>query len=317
MNYFSEASLNQALDSKLKKKGIKTTTDNISELDGRGAIIDTTNYQKLEDASFMKMLALTCQQVEDYAKRIIYIPVSKWYVKSDKGLFTSKTPLGAICRYIKSNPDDFKKQFSGVVFLFFNDKKESFSLYADEYKSSEYRIVENLLITLVQHAMPHLSSINPSKSPVKDVVSDTYGDKKASRDEKKEELVAAIANAAEESETEEEAWDQIEDSEYITQLILDLEEEEDGKPQFNNARTSRMTKLNDEFLDRKLGDVSIKDIINKNGNEVPLNGKHLKVSSINEEWEDIKFIDFNNAYDVNADIIKIIHSFATKTYPQY
>lgn len=315
MNYFNEASLNQALDSKLKKKGIKTTTDSINELNGRGAIIDTTHYQKLEDTSFMKMLALTCSQVNEYSNRIIYIPVSKWYIKSDKGLLTSKTPLGAIYRFIKSNPDEFVKLFAGVVFIFFNDDKESFSLYVDKYKSSEIKTVENLLNTLVQHSIPHLTSLPFAKSPIKDVVSDTYESKKANRDGKKEELVAAIANAAEDSETEDQAWDSIENDEYIKQLIMDLEEEDDGKPQFNNARTSRMAKLNDDFLDRKIGDTSIKDIINKNANEVPLKGEHLKVSSINEEWEDIKFIDFNAAYDVNADIIKIIHSFATKPYP--
>ena len=315
MNHFNEASLNPALDSRLKKKGIKATTDSISELDGRGAIIDTKNYQALEDASFMKMLLLTCQQVSDYSKRIVYVPVSKWYRKSETSLIASKNPLGAICRYIRSCPEDFKKEYSGVIFLFFNEKKESFSLYPEEYKSSEYRMFENLLHTLVEHSTPHLTGMAYSKSPVKNVVSDTYETKKADRDWKKDELVASIANAAEDADTEEEAWESLEDDEYVKQLILDLEEEEDGKPQFNNARTSRMTKLNDDFLDRKLGDASIKDIINRNGNETPLNGKHLKISSINEEWEDIKFIDFNNAYDVNADIIKIIHSLATKTYP--
>jgi len=314
MNYFNENALTQEIDSKLKKRGIKATTDSIKELDGRGAIIDTKQYQKLEDSSFMKLLALTCKEVSNYSKRIIYIPVSKWYRKGTNRLIESKTPLGTICRYIKSNPDEFKRQFSNIVFIFYNDNRESFSLYADDYKSSEFRTVEFLLNTLVQHSIPHFTNVSGLKSPVKDVVSDTFESKKSERDDKKQELVAAIANAAEDAENEDEAWSAIEEDEYIKQIILDLEEEDDGKPQFNNARTSRIAKLNDEFLDKKLGDTKISDIVYKTS-EIPIPSKHLNISSINEEWDDIKFINFNAAYDANNDIIKIIHSFANKSYP--
>lgn len=315
MDYIVESKLDPSIDSRLKKKGIKSTTDDIKEIGGKGAIIDTKRYQKLEDSAFMKMLLLTCKEVNEYAKKIIYIPVSKWYSKSTNGLVQSKTPLGCILRYIRSNPADFKKEFDGVVFIFYNENKESFSLYPDQYNSSEFKTVESLLNTLVKSSIPHLAKVSDEKSPVRSVVSDTFESKSTDRKEKKKELVNAIVSAAEDAETEEDAWSSIEDDEYVKQLILDLEEEDDGKPQFNNARTNRMAKLNDEFLDRKIGGTTIDEIINKNASNIPIEGRHLKVSSINEEWDDIKFINFNSAYDVNSDIIKIIHSLSSKSYP--
>lgn len=318
MQIYTEAKLSSGISSSLSKKGINTTTDSINELNGKNAVIDLSNVQYKEDAAYMNMLISTCEKVEGYSKKIIYIPVAKWYIVDTIEFERSKTPLGSICRYIKQNCAEFKNKFANFIFVFYNNSKESFPLYPSEYKSSEYKTFVNLLQTLVTpHTTHYITGKDDGarKSPVKDVK-----DKKKERDEeldyKKQELVNAISNAAETAESEEEAWQMLDNDEYIKELIAELEEEDDGRPTFSGARTARIAKLSDELLTKKVHGNTIESILNSNAsarNELP--STHLKVSSINEEWDDMKFINFQSSYNINSDIFAMLSSLSTKSYP--
>ncbi len=314
MIYFDEASLNKNVESTLKKKGITNTTDSINELNGRSAIIDLKNYGDLEDSAFMKSLKATCKQVDNYSEKIIYIPVSKWSLKSNKGIIESKTPLGSICRYIQKNPSDFKNEYSGFVFVFYNKNKESFALYPSQYKHTEFKTFENLLSVLTSdHNTHYLTGVNSDKNPVKDVVKPVDdNEKKNELEEKKKDLISTVLSVSDDPEKSD--IRELDDK-YIGALLDELDEEDDGKPVFNNARTSRMSKINDEFLNKKIGGETVNEIISKNSSGVHIPPKHLKISSINEEWDHVKFVNFNKYYDVNNDIIAMLHSLSDKTYP--
>ena len=314
MEYYTEAKLDTTVSDVLKKKGIKNTTDSIDELNGKNSIIDTSNILWKEDSTYMDKLLQICQKVGSYKEKIIYIPVSKWFRIGSGEIENSKTPLGAICRYIKQSPSDFKKKFSGFIFIFYNENKESFALYPDQYKGSEYNTFLNLLVTLTTSNTKFFISADDSKSPVKDVV-DSKKEDKEELQAKKQDLVDAIAAATETSESEEEAWEKLNNDEYVKQLLADLEEEDDGRPKFNNARTSRITKLNDEFMNKDINGKSVKDIISGSFTEDKIPPKHLKISSINEEWDDVKFVNFQEVYNINSDIFSILQSFSTKSYP--
>lgn len=321
MYSYNEAVLDQVIANSLKKKGIKNTTDSIKELNGKNAIIDTSSIQYKEDEAYMNSLKNLCQKLKGYKEKIIYIPVSKWYRKDQNTIEESKTPLGAICRYIKKAPAEFKKVFSDYIFIFYNENKESFALYADQYKATEYKIVSDLISTLIMNATPTVKRFsseskddNENKSPVKDVVTDTKEADKEETKAKKQDLIDAINAASESSETEEEAWEKLNSDEYIKSLIAELDEEDDGKPKFNAARTERMSKLNDEFLNKKVvGDKTIRQLISKPA--VKLEPKHLKVTSINEEWDDMKFLSFNNQYNISADIYAALYHLSKTSYP--
>ena len=310
--FINEATLAENIANSLKKKGINTTTNSLSELDGKNAIIDLSNKEFKQDSVYINMLVDTCKNIINYDTKIVYIPVSKWYRKDMNRIDEGKTPIGAICRFMKQTPVQFKNKFAGVVFLFYNDKKESFAIYPEQYKSSEYKMVLSLLnqlINSVKESKPYISG--DDKSPVKDVESQDTS--KEELETKKQDLVDAISAAAEDSNTEEEVWDKLNDDESIRKLLEELEEEDDGRPKFNAARTARIAKLNDEFLDREVNGRTIKDILSSNKEELP--GKHLKVSSINEEWDDVKFANFQEQYDINQDIFTILGSFSSKSYP--
>lgn len=310
--FINEATLAQNITDSLKKKGINTTTNSLTELDGKNAIIDLSNKELKQDSAYINMLVDTCANINGYRTKIVYMPVSKWYRKDMNRIDEGNTPIGAICRYMKQSPVQFKNKFAGVIFLFYNDKKESFAIYPEQYKSSEYKTVLSLLnqlINSVKVVRPYVSG--DDKSPVKDV--EAKDTSKEDLESKKQDLVDAIAAAAEESNSEEEAWEKINDDESIRQLLAELEEEDDGRPKFNAARTARISKLNDEFLDREVNGRTVRDILSKEKSDIP--GKHLKVSSINEEWDDVKFANFQEQYDINQDIFSILGSFSSKSYP--
>ena len=314
MEFFTEARLDSNTEARLRKNGIRTTSDDLSEIHGKNAIIDTRQYQSLGDKAFMDKLKMLASNSTEYDNKIVYLPVSKWARKSKQGVVMSDTPLGAILRHIKSNPTQFKADFAGFVFIFYNDNKEYFALYPDIYKSSEYKTMENLINVLVSSHVTHNLTGGDVKSPVKDVAKNTDKMSKAELAEKKQELVDAIAAAASSSDSEEEAWNKLADDEFVKELISELEEEDDGKPKFNAVRTSRMAKLNDEFLNKTIKGQKISDIISPK--EVQkIMSTHLKVNSINDEWKDMKFKSIQDSYDVNSDIMKILESFSKKSYP--
>ena len=317
-NVFTEARLPQDVADKLKKKGIKKTSDELGDASDN-TIIDISKKEWKSDSSYIKDLSDVYAKTKSFGSKIIYIPVSKWYRSEEGKAEDNKNPLGSICRYMKQSPQDFKKKFSGAIFIFYNDAGESFIVDADKYKSSDFKTVSSLINELISHTKVKIkipTTTNIEKSPVKDVVDEKKAAKE-SLDNKKKELVAAIAQAAEESDSEEEAWDILDNDEYVKQLLADIEDEDDGKPKFNTSRIARMSQLNSDFMDKKINNTSIKDIISKDkgSKELPID-KSLKVSSINkEDWDNVKFTKFQDQYDINKDILSMLQSLSTKSYP--
>lgn len=307
----NEASLSQDIDSRLKKGGIVDTSDDINDLRDRNAIIDTSNFEK--DKNFIDNLIKVCSQITEYNKKIVNIPVDGWFEK-DKNTENANTPLGAIYRYIKQNPKGFRSNFKDFTFIFYNTHGEFFPIYANDYKAVEFNTFTNLLNVLTtSHAVHNLTGIGNSKSPVKDVKP-----KEVQEKEEAEDIVDNVVDTIDSviAANEEELDAMYDNEEYIAKLVSELDDENTSdKPKLNNARSSRLSKLNDEFLKKKVAGRTVEDIISTEKNNKPIPSTHLKISSINEEWEDIKFINFEKTYDVNEDIITILSEFTNKEYP--
>lgn len=312
MKYYNEAKLDSELINRLKKKGINKVVDNVEGLSGSNAIIELTNTSYKNDADCISNLIEVCSKLTNYDSKVIYIPLYKWY-RDDISIETSKNALGAIVRNMKNSPVSFKKNFADFAFIFYNATGENFVLYVNEYKTSEYKTVIKLMSELVSNTANIKRPYDTdSKNTVKDVAKiDEKKDKKL--DEKKQDLVDAVSAAVEDSTSEEEVWDKMNNDEFIKELIVELEEDDDGAPKFNSTRTSRIAKLNDEFLNREIKGKTVKDIISNKDTEMP--SKHLKVSSINEEWDDLKFVNFQDVYDIDEDILKILQCLSSKSYP--
>lgn len=293
------------------KNGAKIVTS-VQSLDDENVIIDGSKISPYND-SYIKKLIDMAAKITDHTQKIIYIPADTWMEFDHKAIMKSNSALGHICRYIKSNPTDFKNKFAGFYFVFYNKSEESMVLYVDEYKSSEFTTFMNALTVLTTlHSTHGLTGKSTKTSPVKDVVDKDKMEKDAV-EEKKQELVDAVSKAAEDSENEDEAWDNLNDEE-IAKLIAELDEEDDGKPKFNAARSARIAKLDDEYLEKKINGKTVKELVQPKEVEIKKDDR-IKVSSINDEWKDVHFTEFQDAYDIDDDIAKILQSFSSKSYP--
>ena len=291
----------------------ENSLDNITDIKGQNIIVDTASCKYNDDNSYIDSLLRVVKASANYNKKYVYVPVYKWVSKDSETIEKSKNPLGCIVRYIKQTPIDFHKKFAGFIFLFYNDDNKCFSLHVDKYKTSEYNTVIKLLGELIPNKAKYIDPDKVDvKSPVISVVNKKENEKKNLED-KKQDLVDAISQVADEAETEEELWDMIEDDETIRQIISELEDEDDGRPKLNSTRTSRMTKLNDEFLNKEINGTTVRKIIAGESEEIAK--EHLKIASINEDWENVSFINFGKSYNIDRDIMNMLYSLSEKSYP--
>lgn len=130
----------------------------------------------------------------------------------------------------------------------------------------------------------------------------------------KDELVKKIEKAASTSDSTEDAIEQLEEDDYIKNIITQLASEENNTVDINNARLSRMTKLNDEFRKKKIHGKSVKDLL-ETSKHIELPKMELELDTVNDEWKNLQYVNFENAYSIDEDIIAIIESFSKKSVP--
>ena len=141
---------------------------------------------------------------------------------------------------------------------------------------------------------------------------------KASKDQvDKALLVQKIQKAAEESSDENDALanmnDDVEDSAWMKNLILDLQEEEG--PKISKARTDRMKTGYQAFLKKKLDNTTVEELLEVNEEKKELPKENIPIDNINEEWKDVQFSTFSKEYNIEADIMKSLADLNDKSIP--
>ena len=299
---------------------IKRSTDNFSEINGESFYADLSEiFNTNSEAMFMKRLAEECDKASRYNQRIVCIPVDQW-------IDSSTAAARVLLRYIKARPAVFKQKFSGVSFMFINSKtNENFAIVVDKYELAQYPTLEKLLNQLMKNVTPPtpITPVNTRKTPERQVVDkEAVAAKKKKKN--KEELVKAIATKAKEIEPEITNTSEI-DAEAKLKNAVDSDEdiarilaqvEEDEKPSINKARAARMTQVNQQFLKSTIGNTTVNSILFDE--KIKLEPSHLKVTSINkDEWDKVKFTNFESEYDLNTDIVRMVNSLSNenKNFP--
>ena len=317
-NYLYESVLTDKDKNILKNNNIEVV-DSISAFNNKNAIIDISSNKYKSDETFIKFLTNTVKETDKYGNKIIYIPV-----KDVKNVDTDKGYVGAICRYMKISAMDFRNRFPKTIFIFYNENRESLPVVIDKYKATEYKTFRTLLDTLIsnnnktQLIVPSSSvGTSASKSPVKDVISDKEKkeENKKEIEDNKENIVSIVADVTDKSKDVDAAWKNIEKDDNLKSIIISTAEEEDTTgPKLDPKVKARMSTLNNEFMKKKVHNMSIEDIMAAKKDD-QLEESHLKVSSINDDWEHIKFINFQKKYDMNYDIINMLYSLTKMSYP--
>lgn len=130
--------------------------------------------------------------------------------------------------------------------------------------------------------------------------------------EKLKKLADAIARASEDSDSEEDALDEL-DRDDIKRILVGLGS--DDEVNISASRSSRMTKLNDQLMDKEVNGRTVSDILSDESNKEP-NLISVEVSSPNkEEWKDLSFVNFDKNYNIDKDIVNIFKFFSECTRP--
>jgi len=137
----------------------------------------------------------------------------------------------------------------------------------------------------------------------------------AQNDDLKNELVTKLKDASKDAASTNNVLDDINNDDDIKKIIDTLSTQEDNSVKINAARSARVTKLNNDFLDSKLKETTVKQMIEHATNNEPIPKTELKIDSVNEEWKDLRYMNFEKIYNPADDIVTMINSFSDKTAP--
>lgn len=132
----------------------------------------------------------------------------------------------------------------------------------------------------------------------------------------KEELIDSINSIASNSDSVEDAMKILDNDDYLKNIIINLDAEEDNTVKISAARAARFNKLNNDLMKQELNGKTIEQILNAESvKELP--STSLDIDTVNEDWKDLKFINMSKTYDLDKDIVSILYDLQNKSTPIY
>lgn len=128
-------------------------------------------------------------------------------------------------------------------------------------------------------------------------------------------IVDKIKDAAQGSKSEEETYDKLDNDEEMKILVAVASQNKKGGVDINATRRARLDKLHDEFLNTKVKNKTLRELMKESGSDKELPVTSLNLDTINEEWQNLRYINFEKIYDINADILRILDSLSKKKNP--
>lgn len=258
-----------------------------------------------------------------YAKKTVFVPIDGWDTPEEYDVFDYTKVLNPISVFYKKMRLDLNRlhKLDDIDFVFFSDSGY-FKMKMNNLNETDYRKFIRFIASLRSHE--NIIDDEPNNSPdaitasivnklEKNsgiVISNLTGDITSDKEEEKlkAELVKKIAKSAEHSVDEDQAINKMEEDKEIKKLISDLMDQADDNIKLSGARLNRINKAQDEFMQKKINNKSVRDMIEKSNKPKELEEKALPIKTINDEWKHLKAINFEKEYDLDADIIKCINS---------
>lgn len=281
-----------------------------------------------------------------YTKRTVFVPLSDW-TSEDQVIWDYKTninPISVICRLLVKDIAALKNKWGDMRFLFLSDN----GYFAIDINSLERSDVERLKrsvkILLSKEPIPDdtedskessetitldiIDKIETSQNVVinnltgrqiltPEEIEDIHNTATSSSemDETKSKLVSKIKDIADSSKSVDTAISDMDNDPEIKKLIADIAANDANVVKISAARSSRALDLNTKFSDINVRNKTVKEILEDNPKERELPETALNVDSINDEWNHMRFINFEKEYDIDQDILAILKFFGTRTIP--
>ena len=118
----------------------------------------------------------------------------------------------------------------------------------------------------------------------------------------------SVENIVDYTKNAEEAEKEMDNSVDLKELILQAKNDQDDTFKISATRKARMDDLNDKFLKEKIANSTIAELVAIE--DTPLQATDLsnKVETIDDEWANLKKPNFEADYNIDADIVKCLHS---------
>lgn len=262
---------------------------------------------------------------EGYSKKTVILPIHGWEESEEENIFNYKetiNPISMILRllhnkyanrlmiwenidfiiiakdsYIKLDLSKLERKDMSRLQILFN-KLYSNEVVEDDNTESKKAIVANIVNKIEDAQNIKINNLTGDGDNIT-----------------KDELVKKIEKAASVSTTTDDAIEELENDNYIKDIINQLASEENNSVNINNARLARINKLNDEFYKKKVHGKTVKELLDTSNNKAELPKVELELDTVNEEWKNLQYTNFESSYNIDEDIISIIHSFSDKSAP--
>lgn len=140
-------------------------------------------------------------------------------------------------------------------------------------------------------------------------------DKKIQKEEELERMADIIDDIANNSTDLDDAMDAMDNNDELKKIIMDLDTSTDSGTLVSPARKARINTLETELQQKKLLNTSIKDLLSKEQDKVEVPTVDLKIDSINTEWKNMTYLNFDKTYDLDADIVSCFNHFSKVSLP--
>lgn len=290
-----------------------------------------------------------------YTRQTIFVPVMDWYT-DNKEIFDytkSINPISTLVRTLRTKNSNSLGSISNLEFVFFGDNgyfkvdmKTFEKKHLTRFTSNINKLIQNSVIeddSLVQDTPDAIvtdiidkietsqniklyavgKNVKEKDTTKVNVITNKKTDEKEinkdNLDIEKQKVVDTITRVAANSTSTEDALDQMEDNQYIADIIKDIANKEGDGINASVARQSRINKINQNLVDKSVKGKSVRELINNSkdiGDKEPLPTTKININSINsDQWDNLQYINFNKVYDVDEDIMSILQFFGTRTVP--
>lgn len=126
----------------------------------------------------------------------------------------------------------------------------------------------------------------------------------------KEKLINKITKAAIDSKNTDATLDKLDNDVEFKKMLLDLSHEESNR--ISVARSKRINQLKEDYKNIKVQDKTVKEILDEGQKQIELPKTDLKIDTINDEWSELQAINFEEMYDIEEDLLKIIDDLSSE-----
>ena len=252
-----------------------------------------------------------------YKRFTCIIPVESW-LNSEYDIFDYKhnlNPFSMIFRLVKTGKK-ISEYWKGITFLIAS--RNAYFTVNDFSNFDKKDLVKFVYFTkkLIANDISDIKDDSDSIIPnVSDVLGVTDTKTKVSN---KDVITSNTTNTELDKEPDEEKADTVNpDEDWVKSVVSDLNNSEsDTGTKLTPAREKRMAELDDGFNKMTLNNKKVGDVLKTYlDDDTDLKPEAIPIDNINEEWKDIKSLDFDKSYDITDDIIAILKSLRYKSKP--